>query len=80
MRNTSGACPGLGDGDDMKISTQTKSFHIEVIMLVCARRRYSYFGTVVGLVWSYDPESYIGVSVCYWYARQVKGDDPDKKG
>jgi hypothetical protein len=37
---------------------------------------------VVGLVWSRDPKSYAGGSVCYWvsHARQVKGDDPDKKG
>jgi len=25
-----------------------------------------YFGVVVGLVWSYDPESYAGGSVWYW--------------
>jgi hypothetical protein len=30
-------------------------------------------------VWSHDPKSYAGGSVCYWYARQVKGDDPYKK-
>ena len=29
-------------------------------------RRYPYFGVVVGLVWSYDAESYAGSSVCYW--------------
>jgi len=23
-------------------------------------------GVVAGLVWSYDPESYAGSSVCYW--------------
>jgi hypothetical protein len=34
-------------------------------------------------VWSYDPESYAGVSVAPGrasHAGQVKGDDPDKKG
>jgi hypothetical protein len=44
---------------------------------------YSYFEVVVGLVWSYDPESYAGGSVApdrFSQARQVKGDDPDKKG
>jgi hypothetical protein len=66
MRNTSETCPGLDDGDDMMISTQTKSLHIEVMVLVCARLRYPHFGAVVGLVWSYDPESYTGGSVCYW--------------
>jgi hypothetical protein len=29
-------------------------------------RRYPYFEVVVGLVWSHDPESYAGGSVCYW--------------
>jgi hypothetical protein len=28
-------------------------------------RRYPYFGVVAGLVWSNDPESYAGSSVCY---------------
>ena len=34
-------------------------------------------------MWSYDPESYAGSSVATGrasHARQVKGDDPDKKG
>jgi len=34
-------------------------------------------------VWSYDPESYVGVSACYWYGlhtRRAKGDGTDKKG
>jgi hypothetical protein len=45
--------------------------------------RYPYFDVVVGLAWSYDPESYAGGSVAAGrisHARQVKGDDPDKKG
>jgi hypothetical protein len=38
---------------------------------------------VVGLAWSYDPESYAGGNVAdgrVSHAGQVKGDDPDKKG
>jgi hypothetical protein len=38
---------------------------------------------VVRHVWSHDPKSYADGSVCYGrasHARQVKGDDPDKKG
>jgi hypothetical protein len=37
---------------------------------------------VVGLPWSYDPESYAGGSVATGrvsHAGKVKGDDPDKK-
>jgi hypothetical protein len=29
-------------------------------------RRYPYFDIVVGLVWSHDPMSYAGCSLCYW--------------
>jgi hypothetical protein len=29
-------------------------------------RRYPYFDVVVGFVWSHDPKSYAGGSVCYW--------------
>jgi hypothetical protein len=29
-------------------------------------RRYLYFDVVVGFVWSHDPKSYAGGSVCYW--------------
>jgi hypothetical protein len=45
--------------------------------------KYPYFDVVVGLVWSYDPESYAGGSVAagrVFHVGQVKGDDPDKKG
>jgi hypothetical protein len=45
-------------------------------------RRYPYFD-VVGLAWSYDPESYAGGSITAGsisHAGQAKGDDPDKKG
>jgi hypothetical protein len=44
--------------------------------------RYLYFDVVVGLAWSYDPESYAGGSAAAGrvsHAGQVKGDDPDKK-
>jgi hypothetical protein len=44
--------------------------------------RYPYFSAVEGLEWSYDPERYAGGSVTTGrasHARQVKGDDPDKK-
>jgi hypothetical protein len=45
-------------------------------------RRCPCFDVVVGLVWSYDPKSY--ALVCATgkasHARQVKGDDPNKKG
>jgi hypothetical protein len=27
---------------------------------MCSPRRYPYFDVVVGLTWSYDPESYVG--------------------
>jgi hypothetical protein len=46
-------------------------------------RRYPYFGIVVGLAWSNDPEGYSGSTVATGRASQagqVKGDDPDKKG
>jgi hypothetical protein len=45
------------------------------------REILSYFEVVVGLVWSHDPESYIAYAIgTASHARQVKGDDPDKKG
>jgi len=48
-----------------------------------APQRYPSVSVVVGLVWSYDPESYAGGSLSTGrasHARQVKGNDPDKKG
>jgi hypothetical protein len=33
---------------------------------IISPRRYPYFDVVVGLVWSHDPKSYAGGSVCYW--------------
>jgi hypothetical protein len=45
--------------------------------------RYPYFDIVVGLAWSSDPESYASGSIAAGrvpHARQVRGDDPDKKG
>jgi hypothetical protein len=50
--------------------------HIDVALCPPVPRRYPYFGAVVRLVWSYDPESYVVVS----HAGQAKGDNPDKKG
>jgi hypothetical protein len=50
---------------------------------MCYPRRYPYFDVVVSLAWSYDPESYAGDSIAAGRvssAREVKGDDPDKKG
>jgi hypothetical protein len=44
---------------------------------------YLCFNVVVGIAWSYDSDSYAGSSVATGRvsnARQVKGDDPDKKG
>jgi hypothetical protein len=31
-----------------------------------APRRYPYFEVVVGFVWSHNPKSYAGGSICYW--------------
>ena len=61
-----------------------------VVVLTCfvmcgcfgTRQRYPYFDVVVGLVRSHDPESYAGGSLATGrvaHARQIKGDDPDKK-
>jgi hypothetical protein len=46
-------------------------------------RTYPYSEEVVGIAWSDDPASYVGGSVAVgrvFHVRQVKGDDPDKKG
>jgi hypothetical protein len=46
-------------------------------------RRHIYVVVVVGLVWSNDPESYVGGSVATGrasHAGEVESDDPDKKG
>jgi hypothetical protein len=37
-----------------------------VVIKATPPRRYPYFDVVVGLVWSHDPKSYAGGSVCYW--------------
>jgi hypothetical protein len=37
-----------------------------LVVYIMAPRRYPYFDVVVGLVWSHDPKSYAGGSVCYW--------------
>jgi hypothetical protein len=47
-----------------------------------APQRYVYFYALVGLVWSNYPGSYASSSIATGrasHARQVKGDDPDKK-
>jgi hypothetical protein len=78
-------CTSLIEGDPQNISNcrPIPSAPIYVAESSLSPRRYPYFDVVVGLVWSHDPKSYAGGSVCYlWasHARQVKGDDPDKKG
>jgi hypothetical protein len=48
-----------------------------------APRWHPYFNVMLGLKSSNDPYSYAGGSVATgraYHARQVKGDDPDKKG
>ena len=48
----------------------------------CTPSKYPYFHLVVGLAWSSDPESCAGNSDAAGMtsrAKQVKGDDPDKK-
>jgi hypothetical protein len=54
-----------------------------IFVTVAPHQRYPYFDVVVGLAWSNDSESCAGSSdatVMALSARQVKGDDPDKKG
>ena len=46
-------------------------------------QKYPYVDLVVGLVWSNDPESYVGCGVATGrvsLAGQVEGGDTDKKG
>jgi hypothetical protein len=57
-------------------------YYLKRLMAVTPRR-YPYFDIVVGLGWSYDPESYVGGSVAAGrvsHVGQVKGNDPDKNG
>jgi len=63
---------------------ERETAQISTHILIKSPRRYPYFDVVVGLVRSHDPESYM-LAVAYAtgrasHARQVKGDDPDKKG
>ena len=47
-----------------------------------ASQWYPYFDVVMGLGWSNDPESYASVSGAIGrasHAREVKGNDPDKR-
>ena len=53
-----------------------------LLVVVYTPWRYPYFDAVVGIVWSYDPESYAGGSYATGrvsHARQVKGDDQTKR-
>jgi hypothetical protein len=46
-------------------------------------QRYLFFVIMVGLVWSYDPESYAGSSIAIHrasHAEQVESDEPRVKG
>jgi len=57
--------------------------NLNIFVTVAPHRWCPYFDVVVGLVWSNDPESCPGHSDSIGMAsraRQVKGDDPDKKG
>jgi hypothetical protein len=49
---------------------ETEIFSLSVLIFLVANiwsppTKYPYFGIVVGLVWLYDPESCVGVSICY---------------
>ena len=58
-------------------------WQLNIFATVAPHRRHPYFDVVVGLAWSNDPESYAGSSDATGMisrARQVKGDDLDKKG
>jgi hypothetical protein len=59
------------------------SLNARIILKWHLSRRYPYFDVVVRLAWSNDPKSYVDGIIATGrasYARQVKGDDPDKKG
>jgi hypothetical protein len=54
-----------------------------VFLVMICLRKYPYFEVLVGFAWSHTSEIYAGGSVAAGrasHARQVKGDDPDKKG
>jgi hypothetical protein len=49
----------------MKVEVKDES--LEAMMkTVNFIRVFSFLSVVVGLVWSHDPKSYAGGSVCYW--------------
>jgi hypothetical protein len=51
------------------VSVQRDNFQVIYIYRITVTvKRYCipYFDVVVGLVWSHDPKSYAGGSVCYW--------------
>jgi len=56
-----------------------RTARLEALMVVIAPQRYPYSDVVVGLVQSHEPESYAATGRAS-HARQVKDDDPDKKG
>ena len=71
------------DSSKMQYFVQSIGVNGKIFVTVAPHRRYPYFDVVVGLVWSNDPESCAGGSDATGmasHARQVKGDDPDKKG
>jgi hypothetical protein len=47
-------------------SSRSSSSSISISISISTPRRCPYFDVVVGLVWSHDPKSYAGGSVCYW--------------
>jgi hypothetical protein len=51
---------------DMRTCIVTNFLIIKSTRCTNSPRKYSYFDVVVGLVWSHDPKSYAGGSLCYW--------------
>jgi hypothetical protein len=54
------------DITDTKVERCLFSAKYELLVIYQSPRRYPYFDVVVGLVWSHDPKSYAGGSLCYW--------------
>jgi hypothetical protein len=57
---------GVMDWIELAQDRDTWRAILNVVMNLWAPRCYPYFDVVVGLAWSHEPESYVGVSVCYW--------------
>jgi len=73
----------IPEGSCCKYLGIIKRSDLNTFVTVAPHRWCPYFDVVVGLVWSNDPESCPGCSDAIGMAsraRQVKGDDPDKKG